>query len=402
MALAWLVLAVGIASVTRERNPRVALAWRPSDARAKSALAETMLTRGAVDAGRVASLVQAALERDTTVAAATRSLALVEATRREAAKSEELFRLAARVSKRDLFTRLWLIEERVAAGDTAGALYQYDLALRTSSRAPNLLFPILIKATSDQALIEPLAAMLATRPPWADDFLPRLYAEGPSLSSLTLLSERLGSRGFPLRPQLVSLLVARLADARDFDRAWQLYRSQGGHSAARADEVRNGNFSSVDTYPPIDWLLSADPELAVARQLKPGSNGDQALYFNVGTVGAGFIARQLLRLQPGRYRLTATAGGISAGSAPSWVVTCLAKSETVIFRFSVPASRDEGQSHSARLTVPADCPLQLLYLNAGPAAELGLATAWIDSVSLVRERAHVELALFGVIDVSDS
>src|SRR5262249_7177342 len=96
----------------------------------------------------------------------------------DAPREQRLFELSSAISRRSLPTRLWLIQRSVDHGDVAGALENFDIALRTSTAAPDALFPVLATASSDPGLAQPLARLL-DRPRYGRNPFPHSATPGP-------------------------------------------------------------------------------------------------------------------------------------------------------------------------------------------------------------------------------
>ena len=90
-----------------------------------------------------------ALLDDATAADALTVLAFQAQLRGDREKADAIFRYSSQLSRRELRPRLWQIEAAVARGDIAGALRQYDIALRTSKEAGPLLYPTLGAAMAE-------------------------------------------------------------------------------------------------------------------------------------------------------------------------------------------------------------------------------------------------------------
>lgn len=385
LALSWLVIAVGVANSFRQLAPGIALQWWPWDARAKSNLVRSRLNEIANPAVRASliSQLQSSLSRDATYAPAIRNLALMFSADSDIAQTGRLMHLSARLSRRDLPTRLWLIEERVRANDVAGALRHFDLALRTSEEAKDVLFPILIRATAEPDLVEPIAALIAQRQRWTEAFLPRLLAQAPSPPRLVQLVEAMARRRALLPRDLMQSVIEQLGGQHRFDLAWRLFLAAGGNGASR-DGVRNGDFDRDNSFPPVDWLLSNDPQLATAVENRRDDDANPTLGFNVGPAAAGRIAWQLQGLSAGTYQLSAEAGGLSSGADLHWIVFCGGQQPVPLLDYRIPAQPD-GARHSAELRIPSQgCASQIVSLMVIAGGQNDGTRAWIDAVSILR------------------
>lgn len=387
IGLAWLTLSVGLTGALRARAPEIALRWGWLDGRAAANLAFLRLRqdRGASNRESVISLSRAAIFRDPTYAPAIRTLGMAVLTQGPAEPARALLHQSARISKRDLPTRLWLIEERVAANDIRGALHHYDIALRTSEDAKPLLFPILARASGDPAVVEPLADLLADQPAWAFYFVPNLLAQGPDKRNLIRILGRLSQRGALPRRELMQSFIQSLGEHHDFELAWQAYLLAQPRERQNRRMLRNGDFERDNPFPPVDWQLSNNADLSVARERIPDAGREgAAITFLPGSTEERVIW-QLVDLPPGRYRFSGRAGAVAAGVAPYWLVYCAGgRQDASLLRLAVPESATVVAYESGFVVPTSGCPAQIVAL-VSPAGEGPYeARSWVDSVSIAR------------------
>jgi len=159
--------------MTWNGNPAGAHELAPWDGRNGAALAEVLATPAVGDYKRAEAVAETALRQDATAVGAAATLGSTAKISGQAAKSDRLFAYAERLSRRNLATQLWEIENAVSRGDIAGALRHYDIAFRTNVKARELLFPVLSNATDDPEIRAALVATLSQRPLWRlPSFLP--------------------------------------------------------------------------------------------------------------------------------------------------------------------------------------------------------------------------------------
>jgi tetratricopeptide (TPR) repeat protein len=388
LLVSWLTLAVGVAGVTREARPDIALRFAPYDARASAKLAESRLASGrpsAQDVSEAVDLARQALQRDPTLAPAVRTLAVSYEFQGQPQRAAQLFHLAERMSRRDTATQLWMIEERVARNDIRGALHHYDVVLRTSESSANLLFPILVAATSSDGIVEPLADLLATRPDWRPFFLLRL-SENPSSARNTvqLLRRLAAERDFPER-DTIARLVPFFAEHREFEAAWQVYQLLEPTGGTGELLLRNGGFARPNPLPPFDWALTDEPEISALQRPLPGVSNRPVLELSADSGHGGRLARQLLRLGPGRYMLQWRSGSVEGFRTARliWSLSCAGGRPLLNYEFQSSVPR--GSVTSAAFQVPAaDCPAQWLDLNVQTSFEPETGAGWINAVTLAR------------------
>jgi hypothetical protein len=155
--------------------------------------------------------------------------------------------------------------------------------------------------------------------------------------------------------------------------------------------IYDGSFEGFPESPGFGWQLGLNAADVSVRQVF-GSQGSKALTIRFkGKPVTRWNVRQILHLEPGRYRLSARArlGRLEATSGLRWVVRChgeegeqLGRSERLLgstnwkniqFDFEVP---DEG------------CAFQSLWLRPNEFTEKGMVfrgDAWFDAFRISRD-----------------
>lgn len=382
----WLSVAISVASLMRNARPDIALRHQPWDARARAKAAENILagTRGRVTAGtakQVTELAREVLERDPTVVSAWRTLALLS---RRPDQAATLFHFSGSLSRRDLPTQLWLIEESVRRNDIPKALSHYDVALRSSTVSQEILLPILVRATSERAILPPLAALLRTQPPWRITFLDALTSGEANPDNMVQLLTMIGRPANPEEVRLMTRSINRLVEQRNFGQAARLYQMLAGSSVA-GQLLRNGRFDRPNVYPPLDWQLADSAEIRADQRPAQRSGERQGLYVYASTDTRGHAARQLLFLAPGTYVLTALSGRTDAPAPErlAWQITCAnAASSSLLDRQTGPAG-PAARAIESEFHVPSSgCPVQWLALQLFAGNEPQGSEAWVTSVRI--------------------
>lgn len=364
-ALLAILLAVtlchGLATRLNRSSPQRAIAMAPWYARALAWQSQTVFGDGRDPERRrnAADLARRALRRDPTSIVAVTTLGLKAQVERPA-NARPLFRYAQALSRRDVRSQLWLIEDAVARGDTGQALHHYDVALRTSSTAPALLYPVLATAIGDPAIRRGLMAVFQTRPAWEESFLTGVTINGPDFVGVATLLLDMRRAGMTVPPMAVANLVGSLAARGNVAQAWQMYAL----THPRADRMRPRDYGFVGAgmpIPPFDWMLL--DENGVSAIIAPDHGG--SLDVQAPATTGGTVARQLQYLPPGRYRLQAHAtGAMRTGPQPYWSITCTGGRSLV--RLLLTVSREAPTASATDFTVPTDCPAQSLALVVQP------------------------------------
>lgn len=389
--LAVLAAIIGYASVTAslaavavKADPAIAHMLAPWNGHITADLAEQRFTLEPQSGtnSEPARLARLALRQDATAVEALSVLGLQAQLRNDTEQARRLFDYSQALSQRELRPRIWAIEEAVSRGDIAGALEHYDIALRTSRSARDVLFPVLASAIAEPKVRSALVEVMATEPVWGEGFVNYVAASGiDPQAAVRFFSE--GQRGaLPVddadRTRVVNALVARGF----FDEAWQYYASF--RPAAKRHRSRDANFSLITEAPArFDWTAINDSGLSASIQ--PGGNGG-LLDFAASPSTGGTVLRQMQLLPSGTYRLEGHGSGIEQPerSLPYWILTCRDGRE--LGRVTMPNSAQGNGNFSGRFTVPSDCPVQTLSLVIRPTAEITGVSGQIDRVRLVPVR----------------
>lgn len=352
----------------------------PFDARLAAAWSERLSGPEATQADRTRAdkLARDALRRDPTAVAAVSTLGVNALLRGDEPSARRLFTYSQELSRRDLRTQLWAIEDAVARGDIPSALEHYDIALRTQPKAPDLLFPVLASAVADPAIRSHLVRALAGRPVWSEGFLNHIAGQGASPQSTVALYQALRQARVSVPESASATVISKLIAADRFEEAWSYYASL--HRHADRSRGRDLQFTADLAYPTaFDWVPASDPGLSASIQSDAqGGTFD----FSVPPSMGGTLLRQLQMLPPGRYALTGRSQGIEQprGSLPYWSLKCVRGVE--LARIDIPNSSQFGGQFSGHFVVPDDCPAQALALVARQSHAMGGLTGQIAQLSL--------------------
>ncbi len=362
--------------------PERAVAFAPGDGRILADLAEQRAASGATDArtrARIDALARQALRREPMAAPALTALAIDAEYRGDRTAARRFIAQSDRLSRRELGTRLWLIEDAVGRGDIKAALGHYDVALRTARAAPDTLFPVLAQAIGDEQINRGAAAILAKSPAWKDEFFAYLGEKSSDPAASARLFRRLTAAGVaPGEGPQAGVVNALIAKGR-FASAWDFYRTL--RPGARRDRLRDPEFTAGLARPSLfDWL-PVTLDAGISASIQGGERGGVFDFAAPATVG-GTVLQQFELLAPGTYRLSGRSAGLAqpADSRPYWQLVCADGREAG--RVEV-GNADQGEGRFAgTLTVPAGCPAQTLRLVVRPSNELGGVTGQIEQVSL--------------------
>jgi tetratricopeptide (TPR) repeat protein len=375
-----LTLSITVAQVLGERRPAIALSWNGSDAGAQSAHAAELLVAGirSSQLGQARLLAQSALRREPGNVVALRTLGLIAAASRDEVDAVELFNRAERLSRRDLPTQLWLIEREVARNDVAGALRHYDRALRTSRTAGERLVPILVQASADPAIGRALGNLMTARQDWWRHAAGQVIYGTPNPAALPafVLALRL-NREDEFERSIVAAALRRLTDTGNLRAASRLHTALTGLDG----QLRNGDFSPGAGVPPFEWALT--DEEGLAGLIRPREGGGDALFLIASNGRGGTVARRLLSLPAGRYRLEATAGDVEGDtiSRPLLSLQCADGERSRIAALRFEGSPAQGKRAAVSFQVPSHgCSAQWMALDISAPIDPSPLTPWVDDI----------------------
>ncbi|OWK27843.1 tetratricopeptide repeat protein [Sphingomonas dokdonensis] len=385
--LALMVLVAGylgvcqtLAASLRASHPERAHRLAPYDGRASALLGRKLLSTATTPSERLKArrMAQAALRQDPTSVAAAATLGLVAQVNGDSAAARTIFAYAERLSRRDIQTQLWAIEDAVSRDDVAGALRHYDIALRTTRRATDLLYPVLGTAISDPVVRTALVRTLARKPAWQDSFISYVSVNGPIPRATALLFQMLHQRGHQLSDEATAAVTTKLIRDGAFEDAWRYYASvrQGADRRSSRDPAFRAMFAEAT---PFDWMPINDN--GVSASMQRGERGGVFEFAAPSSVG-GTVLRQQQLLPSGSYSLAGHSSDIDQpeNSRPYWALSCSDGRE--LGRVTLPPSSQKRGAFSGILAVPRDCPVQMLELIVRPSDAVSGVSGRIERVEL--------------------
>lgn len=359
VALAVLALTVlfGVSGAKQVLSPDVSVNWQANNATALSLLAEGGIGARHDAAGlkTARSFARRSLMRDPTQARAMAVLGLAADVDGDHAKARLLVKRAASLSRRQVGTNVWLIEDAAGRGDVRGALEHYDIALRTSLEASDLLFPILRAGLGENEIRDALIDVFRRRPNWEHAFIGQTIAEGSMVEQLVPIFVALPSDPLMRAPDMRQALLDRLVAQGHYALAGRYY----GSLRIQSNTVpRNQTFGEVDGLAPFDWRYG-DSGIAMAVR----ENGRSMLSFSTNSVHAGPISSQMILLPPGKYRLAGKGRyATSPGSGGViWQIRC-ATGNGESFAAAPLRATHGGAEFLASFSVPQGCGAQWVEL----------------------------------------
>ena len=298
----WFTAAVvavfsGLASVSiaaQSDAPELALSTRVKNGLATESLAIQLIKLELLkNGGQMPTVVKPrwhALAVDAFLSEPTASGAVAIIALAQAGEQQQSLMLKAfELSRREQLVNGWLIASGSTGNDISSVLKYYDVVLRTSSTAPDVIVPIMVKALANDSAIGPYATMLSEDPPWAGRFWGEIPSSPESLDNAVLLRQALLRQKVQSDNYQDANLILALTNRFKFEQATQLYQ-QLKRKKWQTDVVRNDNFRTVSEFPPLDWQLFSTGEYGASIQ---------AGQLNLSAIdnSGGLFARQLVELE---------------------------------------------------------------------------------------------------------
>jgi len=258
------------------------------------------------------------------------------------------FKAAALRDGRSIPARYFLAEQYLRSGDAANGLNEIALLARMIPNGVDNLGSYIAAYAKDPKTRPQLMALFRTNPGIELAALSALSAD-PSNADLVLQLATPSSK----TPEWSGRLIETLVNAGEFEKARTIWANLSHVAITPRDLVFDAGFQRTDVPPPFNWAMTSSAIGLAERQ--PGGRLHVLFYGQ----DDGVLARQLLILKPGHYRLAMrVAGDLAHARALSWTLTCVGASSSII---SVELA---NAAPTADFNVPTNCPGQRLELAA--------------------------------------
>ncbi|WP_153003035.1 hypothetical protein [Sphingomonas sanguinis] len=376
VGIGYIAVSDSIARRVETYNPVLAHSLRPNDGRITSILASFLSQDGAAkgNASKADQLAKLALRQDATAVLAAETLGASADAQGHADAADAAFAYSDRLSRREVRTRLWMIERAVDSGDVSVSLHQYDTALRVLPNLADLLYPVLAGAASDPQITPAFVALLSKRPSWTQSFVEYVASKGPDRGRAAVLLRQLSRVGVPVSQSATSYVINALLGENRYPEAWSYYvtvRPGVDRHRSRDPEFKAG----LEAPSKFDWVAANDGTISGA--LEGG-----VFEFSAPPSIGGAILHQIQWLPAGRYRMTGSSSKFEGAvrTLPFWSLSCANGRE--LGRVYLGRSG----AFSGDFTVPTDCPQQTLALVVQATDDMSGITGQITHAELVAAR----------------
>ena len=259
----------------------------------------------------------------------------------QADMADRAFAAARLRDPRSLPARYFLATSRLQRGDIEGLRDVAALA-RLEPNGGKALVPYLANLARQPQARAGIRAMFRASPGVRDAVLSSLAADPGNVGLVLALGETADPAKGPWLKTMIDVLIAN----RRYAEAKSLWERTAG---TRSQGLFDADFRNPSPLPPFNWELTSS-SLGLAER----RSGRLQVIFH--GQDSGTLARQLMLLPPGQYRISAPASGPDGSGALHWLVRC-----------------DKGTGELARAAVrqgglafgvPAGCPAQWLELTA--------------------------------------
>ena len=286
--------------------------------------------------------------------------------------AEQSFLAAARRDPRSLPARFFLAELYFRSGDAQRGLQQIAVLARLAPNGFQSVAPYLAAYAKDRANWPQLRRLFRSDPALRDTALAALATDAANADVILALA---GDRLQGSRPPWAPTLIASLVKAGQYRKAHALWATSSSIRVQPGTLLYDPGFADVQAPPPFNWELTSST-VGLAERL-PGGRLHVIFYGRED----GVLAKQLLLLGPGAYRMTMqVTGDLSRARALSWSVRC-EKSQTPFATVPLDAA-----SRGWTIRVPQGCGAQWLELSGSSTDIPQQSDVTISALRLTPER----------------
>lgn len=273
----------------------------------------------------------------------------------DGASAQKAFEAAQWRDPRSLAAAYFLADRYFRTGDAERGLREVAALARLAPNGTGVVGPYLAQYASNPKNWPALRRLLRANPSLSERTLEALASNMATVPALLALAD-------PHEKAKDSLwfapLINTLIGAKQYSRAWTVWARVTGARLSPGQLIYDASFNDRTSPQPFNWNLSSST-VGVAER--------QAGRLHVVFYGQedGFLASELLLLQPGAYRLSMQLLGDPARAhSLNWSIWCDKAAEPV-----ASVTLDVAAARGWRFQVPADCDAQWIKL-AGSSSDI--------------------------------
>lgn len=291
-----------------------------------------------------------------------------------AALEQRAFLAAERRDPRSLPARYFLAELFFRSGDARRGLKELALLARLAPNGMPSIAPYLATYAKDRSNWPQLRSLFRSDPAMAEATFAALAADAANADVILALADK---RHRSARSAWVPALIERLVSAGQYHKARALWASTANVGDRSGGLLYDASFADAEAPPPFNWQLTSSTVGVAERQ--PGGRLHVIFYGQED----GVLAKQLLLLEPGTYRVAMrVSGDMSRAQSLSWSLRC-DKAREPISRLRLNAA-----ARGWVVNVPQGCSAQWLELSGVSSDIPQQADVTISGLTLTRERPN--------------
>jgi hypothetical protein len=287
--------------------------------------------------------------------------------------AEEAFLSAEWRDGRSLPARYFLADYYLRQGDAGRGVSEIGALARLAPNGVGSLAPYVAAYARDRSSWPQLRSLFRSEPVLEDRALLDLAKDPKNADTILALSspERRGPDTLWL-----TALLGGLTTAGQYDKARAVWSAVSRVHLNRAELIYDPAFRDSEAPPPFNWALTSST-VGLAERARGG--GLHVMFYGQED---GVLAKQLLILPAGRYRLSAPlAGGAIHAESLRWTLICDSTNAPIASASLVAAGR------SWSFDVPANCRGQRLELSGSSPDLPQRSEVTIRRVDLAAERS---------------
>lgn len=359
------------ANIASGSRPELAITQVFGVASAAGSLADRTLLNSpdAKGLSEAAKLAKASIDARPIDARSLRVLGMAADVQGRSKVALQLLNLSNRMSRRDIGTQIWLLENSIRRGDITDAMLRYDLVLRTSEAMWPNMFPILASALDSAEVRSALAPYVKASPVWMPPFLSFAVLTGHDPKSVARLIKQVGELPTGASYRVIeSELLKRLAAEGEYEELKGVFGSLAGARSSVLHSAKVDVFSTNRRFEPISWHMSEQSGISAALESDASGRSLKIRAYS-GSGQSGLVAEKLLFVPPGDYNFTSNSNSYakSTNADAHWTIACLGPSG----RTDIWKSANFGNSDLSvilqRVALPSNCAAYAvgLLMNGG-------------------------------------
>jgi|GEM_PF-3155374 len=365
-ALACVSFVAAAGNAWRGRTP-AAIALLPGETQAEVGMLDgLMLANKKVPAGRARTAARTAIKAQPLNTQALRLLMYTAKGPKLSPEKVKIAEIAGRVSRRDGLFRLVLFENAARNNLPIEALDNIDAILRVTPASQSQIFPLLKRLLVDADFRKHLRPYLVNRSPWSNEFVLFAANDKAAVGNVADVVIAAGKGMHAGDMDVIGTpLLTRTIEAREFDRVPALLSLVTKDGPALLNSERWTSSTVNPKYGLAAWTTASDATVAT-NFMDEGGGSDRKLSIYAASGAGGLAASKYLFLKPGTYQLSfdmSLGEENRPGQTAGWQLKCLSRTTNSTVWSSGDLLAAAKRSAKFSITVPPDCPHQLLELD---------------------------------------